>query len=223
MTELTNPVGLADFNAILFENRQIYLSEETKERIQQSFVFLRDFAKDKIIYGVNTGFGPMAQYRINEADQVQLQYNLIRSHATGMGEKLSATEAKASLLARIQTLSLGHSGVHLSVVELMVEFLNRDIIPVIYRHGGVGASGDLVQLSHLALNVIGEGNVIYEGTEQPAAAVFAKEGLTPISIHLREGLALINGTSVMTGIGMVNALLAKRLFNWSIICSGMMN
>lgn len=223
MIELTNPVGLADFNAILFENRQISLSDETRERIDQSFVFLCDFAKDKIIYGVNTGFGPMAQYRINESDQVQLQYNLIRSHATGMGEKLSETEAKAALLARIQTLSLGHSGIHLSVVELMVEFLNRNIIPVIYRHGGVGASGDLVQLAHLALNLIGEGNVIYQGTEQPAAEVLRKEGLTPISIHLREGLALINGTSVMTGIGMVNALLSKRLFSWSIICSGMMN
>lgn len=223
MIELTNPVGLAEFNAILFENRQISLSDETKEKIRQSFVFLRDFAKDKIIYGVNTGFGPMAQYRINESDQIQLQYNLIRSHATGMGEKLSETEAKAALLARIQTLSLGRSGVHPSVVELMVEFLNRNITPVIYRHGGVGASGDLVQLAHLALNLIGEGKVIYQGTEQDTAEVLAKEGLSPIAIHLREGLALINGTSVMTGIGIVNALLATRLFNWSIICSGMMN
>ncbi len=223
MIELTNPVGLAEFNAILFESRQISLSDETKEKIRQSFVFLRDFAKDKIIYGVNTGFGPMAQYRINESDQVQLQYNLIRSHATGMGEKLSETEAKAALLARIQTLSLGRSGVHPSVVDLMVEFLNRNIVPVIYRHGGVGASGDLVQLAHLALSLIGEGTVFYQGAEQPTAEVLAKEGLTPIAIHLREGLALINGTSVMTGIGMVNALLSKRLFNWSIICSGMMN
>lgn len=223
MIELTNPIGLKDFYAILFENRKIHLSDETKERINNSFIFLRDFAKDKIIYGVNTGFGPMAQYRINESDQIQLQYNLIRSHATGMGDKLSPTEAKAALLARIQTLSLGYSGVHPYAVELMVEFLNRDIIPVIYRHGGVGASGDLVQLAHLALNLIGEGTVIYQGVEQPTAEVLTKEGLKPMDIYLREGLALINGTSVMTGIGMVNAILSKRLFQWSLLCSGMMN
>src|SRR5690554_6208358 len=223
MIELTNPVGLAEYNAILFENRQLSLSDETKDKINESFVFLRDFAKDKIIYGVNTGFGPMAQYRIHESDQVQLQYNLIRSHATGMGEKLSETEAKAALLARIQTLALGRSGVHPYVVELMVELLNRNIIPVIYRHGGVGASGDLVQLAHLALSLIGEGTVFYQGNEHPTAEVLEKEGLAPLEIHLREGLALINGTSVMTGIGMVNAILAKRLLLWSVICSGMMN
>lgn len=223
MIELTNPVGLNDFYAILFGNRKVSLSEETKTKINTSFVFLRDFAKDKIIYGVNTGFGPMAQYRINESDQIQLQYNLIRSHATGMGSKLSVVESKAALLARIQTLSLGYSGIHPYVVELMVEFLNRDIIPVIYRHGGVGASGDLVQLAHLALSLIGEGTVYYEGAEEDTGKVLVKEGLKPIAIHLREGLALINGTSVMTGIGMVNAILAKRLFEWSIICSGMMN
>lgn len=223
MIELTTPVGLNDFYTVLFGDRKVSLSDETKAKINQSFAFLHDFAKDKIIYGVNTGFGPMAQYRINESDQIQLQYNLIRSHATGMGEKLSITEAKAALLARIQTLSLGYSGVHPYAVELMVEFLNRDIIPVIYRHGGVGASGDLVQLAHLALSLIGEGTVFYKGSERPTGDVLAEEGLKPMEIHLREGLALINGTSVMTGIGMVNAILAERLFQWSIICSGMMN
>lgn len=223
MIELTNPVSLQDFHAVLFENHKISLSKETVEKANQSYLFLKEFAKDKIIYGVNTGFGPMAQYRINESDQIQLQYNLIRSHAAGMGGRLSEIDAKAALMARLHTLSLGYSGIHPSVLQLMTEFLNRDILPVIYEHGGVGASGDLVQLAHLALNLIGEGNVIYGGREQSSADILAKEKLQPITMHLREGLALINGTSVMTGIGIVNAIYAKRLLNWSIMCSSLMN
>ncbi|WP_257668481.1 HAL/PAL/TAL family ammonia-lyase [Parapedobacter tibetensis] len=223
MIELTNPIALADFYSVLFENKKILLSKSTSDKINQSHVFLKDFAKDKIIYGVNTGFGPMAQYRIDEADQIQLQYNLIRSHATGMGDILDPIYAKSALLARLHTLSLGYSGIHPSVVELMKELLNRGVLPVIYQHGGVGASGDLVQLAHLALNMIGEGNVIYQGKETSAAEALAQEGLQPMEIHIREGLALINGTSVMTGIGIVNAIYAKRLLNWSILCSSLMN
>ncbi len=223
MIELTNPIALADFYSVLFENRKVSLAKDTSDNINQSYLFLKNFAKDKIIYGVNTGFGPMAQYRIAEADQIQLQYNLIRSHATGMGGILDPIYAKSALLARLQTLSLGYSGVHPNVLALMTEMLNRDILPVIYQHGGVGASGDLVQLAHLALNMIGEGDVIYKGNIVPAADALAEEGLKPMEIHIREGLALINGTSVMTGIGIVNAIYAKRLVNWSITCSALIN
>ncbi len=223
MTALTNPIALADFHAVLFEGREVRLPSTVSDNIAQSHDFLKAFAKDKIIYGVNTGFGPMAQYRIDEANQVQLQYNLIRSHATGMGETLGPIYAKSVLLARLHTLSLGYSGVHPNVTALMQEMLNRDILPVIYNHGGVGASGDLVQLAHLALNMIGEGNVIYQGTLTSAAEALAQEGLKPMQVHIREGLALINGTSVMTGIGIVNAIYAKRLLKWAIACSAWMN
>jgi len=223
MIELTNPITLEDFYQVLFEGQKISLPQHVSDKVSQSHHFLKQFAKDKIIYGVNTGFGPMAQYRINEDDQIQLQYNLIRSHAAGMGDILGPVYAKSALLARLHTLSLGYSGIHPSVVALMQEFLNRDILPVIYQHGGVGASGDLVQLAHLALNLIGEGNVIYHGKEIPAATVLAAEGLQPMRMYIREGLALINGTSVMTGIGIVNAIYGKRLLNWSIACSAVMN
>lgn len=223
MIELTNPIALAEFYAVLFDDQQVDLPNSVSDKIKQSHDFLLRFAKDKIIYGVNTGFGPMAQYRIDEADQVQLQYNLIRSHAAGMGEILPPMYAKSVLLARIQTLSLGFSGVHPSVIELMKAMLNSDILPVIYQHGGVGASGDLVQLAHLALNMIGEGTVFYKGKQTPAASALAAEGLEPMQIHIREGLALINGTSVMTGIGMVNAIHADRLLHWSIACSALIN
>lgn len=223
MIELTNPIALADFYAVLFDNETIKLAGSTSDIVNQSHLFLRDFAKDKIIYGVNTGFGPMAQYRIAEADQTQLQYNLIRSHAAGMGDIMDPIYAKSILLARLQTLSLGFSGVHPSVVELMQEMLNRNILPVIYQHGGVGASGDLVQLAHLALNMIGEGEVLYRGRQVPASQAFANERLRPMQVHIREGLALLNGTSAMTGIGIVNVIYGKRLLDWSVACSAMMN
>src|SRR5690606_5185989 len=119
-------------------------------------------------------------------------------HASGTGNPIPPIYVKAAMLARLNTLSLGNSGVHPSVIELMAALINKGITPVIYEHGGVGASGDLVQLSHLALTLIGEGEVIYKGDRASTQEVFKKEGLQPITIALREGLALINGTSVMT-------------------------
>ncbi len=223
MIDISGFISSNDFKSIVTENEKINLSKETMERIEGSFRFLQDFAKSKIIYGVNTGFGPMAQYRISEEDQHQLQYNLIRSHSAGMGEVLSPMYARAVVLARIQTLSLGNSGVHISVVNLMKEFINREIYPIIYKHGGVGASGDLVQLAHLALGLIGEGELWYKGERKPAKKVFEKENLKPIEIHLREGLALINGTSVMTGVGIINILYAKKLLYWSLLTSSLIN
>lgn len=117
---------------------------------------------------VSIGFGPMAQFKINDDDTHQLQYNLIRSHSSGIGNPLPEDEVKAAMLARLNTLSLGNSGVHVSVVNLLKELINRNITPLIFEHGGVGASGDLVQLAHLALVLIGEGEVfIKEKEDQP--------------------------------------------------------
>jgi len=223
MIQLDGSVTLKDFQDILFDGKKISLSGSLLQRVDESFKFLSHFTENKIIYGVNTGFGPMAQYKIDEEDKICLQYNLIRSHAAGMGEELSPLYVKSGMLARMNTLSLGHSGIHVSAVELMKEMINREIFPVIYSHGGVGASGDLVQLAHLALALIGEGEVHYIGEKKNANEVFEKEGLTPLKIHLREGLALMNGTSIMSGIGIVNLIYAERLFQWSINCSGLIN
>jgi histidine ammonia-lyase len=212
-------IDLDSFYAILFKNNKVRLSESTKKRVENSFLFLKEFSKNKILYGVNTGFGPMAQYRINDKDRIQLQYNLIRSHASGTGTPLDASVVKSAMIARLNTLCLGNSGVHPSVVLLMTELINRDIIPLIYSHGGVGASGDLVQLAHLALVLIGEGEVFYKGKLQETNTVFEKENLSPIKVELREGLALMNGTSVMTGVGIVNIIYAKRLLKHVTDCS----
>ena len=216
MNTIKEYLSIKEFESIIFENNKIAISEVVLNRVNESFNFLKNFSKNKVIYGVNTGFGPMAQYRIKDEDRLQLQYNLIRSHSSGTGKPLNAICVKAAILARLNTLSLGNSGVHPSVIHLMKEFINRDITPLIFEHGGVGASGDLVQLSHLALVLIGEGEVFYKGERRPTQEVFELENLKPIKVEIREGLALINGTSVMTGIGVVNVHYANKLLDWSL-------
>ncbi|WP_292010160.1 aromatic amino acid ammonia-lyase [Chryseobacterium sp.] len=207
---------LRDFQKIIIENEKIELDEVLLDRVNTSFQFLKEFSKNKVIYGVNTGFGPMAQFKISDEDTHQLQYNLIRSHSSGIGNLLPKEEVKAAMLARLNTLSLGNSGVNDSVIHLLKELINRDIIPLIFEHGGVGASGDLVQLAHLALVLIGEGEVFYKGERRAAKDVFGIEGLEPIKVEIREGLALMNGTSVMSGIGIVNAYKASQLTEISV-------
>ena len=216
MNTINEYLSLKEFQAIIFGDKPIAISEVVLNRINESFDFLKIFSENKIIYGVNTGFGPMAQYRIKDENRIQLQYNLIRSHASGSGKPLNALCVKASILARLNTLSIGNSGVHPSLIQLMKELINKDITPLIFEHGGVGASGDLVQLAHLALVLIGEGEVFYKGERRPTQEVFELENLKPIQVEIREGLALINGTSVMTGIGVVNVHYADKLLDWSL-------
>lgn len=223
MKVIKDYLSFYDFSTIIENNDKIDLDQFLLNRVQTSFDFLTNFSSNKVIYGVNTGFGPMAQYRIQEKDQKQLQYNLIRSHASGAGLPLSPVHVKAAILARLNTLALGKSGVNTSVVLLMKELINRNITPLIFAHGGVGASGDLVQLAHLALVLIGEGEVFYKGERRVTKEVFELEGLNPIEIKIREGLALMNGTSVMTGIGFVNVMEAKKLIDWSLKASSLIN
>lgn len=223
MPEIKGKLGIDEFYSVIFKNEPLSIDQTVFDTLQQSFDFLKEFSKNKVIYGVNTGFGPMAQYKIRDSERIQLQYNLIRSHASGTGNPISPKYVKAAMLARLNTLSLGHSGVHKSVIEVMTTLINKDIIPLIYEHGGVGASGDLVQLAHLALVLIGEGEVFYKGKRTSTKTVFKKEGITPISVEIREGLALINGTSVMTGIGVVNTIYTRRLLEWMIACSSAIN
>lgn len=223
MVTLNGTLGIDDFKHVLFEKQSIQIDNNVLKTVEKSFEFLKTFSEHKIIYGVNTGFGPMAQYKIDDSERQQLQYNLIRSHASGTGNPIPPLYVKAAMLARLNTLCLGNSGVHVSVVKLMAQLINKDITPVIYEHGGVGASGDLVQLAHLALVLIGEGEVMYNGEKHTTTDVFKIENLQPISIHLREGLALMNGTSVMTGVGIVNTIYTHQLLNWSITASSAIN
>jgi histidine ammonia-lyase len=216
-------LNLINFSDIVFKEDQIKLDPAAIEKVDASFQFLKLFSTGKLIYGINTGFGPMAQYKISDENRLQLQYNLIRSHSSGMGAKMSPLLGKAILVARLNSLMQAHSGIHKSLVELLAAMINKNIIPCIFEHGGVGASGDLVQLAHVALNVIGEGKVWYESSWQDTADVFRKTGLKPLEVHIREGLSMINGTSAMTGIGLVNLIYAKKALAWSVMLSSMTN
>jgi len=223
MITINQTLRIEDVENILFGNNTISLSKETKSRIEDCFLFLKQFAFDKIIYGINTGFGPMAQYRVDDKSLTGLQYNLIRSHSTGAGNPLPDLYVKAAMLARLGTFIQSKSGVHIDLVNLLVEFINRGIYPYVPEHGGVGASGDLVQLAHIALALIGEGEVHYKGEWLNTKKAIEKEQLTPFTIHIREGLAITNGTSVMTGIGLINLIYAQRLLDCAILASVIMN
>ncbi len=216
-------LSLINFSDIVFKADQIALNPGAVEKVDASFQFLKHFSTGKLIYGINTGFGPMAQYKISDENRLQLQYNLIRSHSSGMGNTMSPLLGRAILVARLNSLMQAHSGIHVSLVELLAAFINHNIVPRIYEHGGVGASGDLVQLAHLGLNLIGEGKVWYESGWQDTAVVLKKAGLKPLEVQIREGLSVINGTSAMTGIGLVNIFLAKKLLAWSVMFSSMTN
>ncbi len=216
-------LSLADFSEVVFKKKEIGLNDAAVDKVAINYEFLQEFSRNKLIYGINTGFGPMAQYRVSEENLLQLQYNLIRSHASGGGKLLPPVLVKALMIARLNSLMQAYSGVHTEVVALLKEMINKDITPCIYEHGGVGASGDLVQLAHLALVLIGEGEVIHEHKVCPTAKIFNKAGIKPMSIHTREGLAVLNGTSAMTGIGMVNIIQAQKLLGWSVLLSAMTN
>jgi len=207
----------------LLAGEKLSLSDELMKQIQDCHDFLAEFSKEKIIYGINTGFGPMAQWRVDDRYLEDLQYNIIRSHSTGAGTPLADEYVKAAMVARLGSFIQCRSGVHPEIVKLLQELINRDIIPFIPEHGSVGASGDLVQLAHIALCLIGEGRVHYKGEWRPSADVLAECGLQPLSIHVREGLSATNGTSVMTGIAAVNQLHAENLCRLATIASVWMN
>src|SRR6201994_93986 len=165
-------LSLNDFSELIFKHQEVALDKAALNKVNASFEFLKKFSSNKLIYGINTGFGPMAQYKVNEENILQLQYNLIRSHSSGSGKLMPAQLAKALMVARLNSFMQAYSGVHTETVELLRDMINHDICPCIYEHGGVGASGDLVQLAHLGLVLIGEGDVLYEDKVYPTIEIF---------------------------------------------------
>lgn len=188
---------------ILQAKQPLALSQEATERI----VHCRSYLDQKLqqhtspIYGINTGFGYLQNIKVAANELSQLQYNLLLSHACGVGEEVSQRIVQLMLLLKIQSLSYGHSGVQLATVERLIEMYNQHIYPVIYRQGSLGASGDLAPLAHLALPLIGEGEVYFKGKKVASADWLRAEGLSPIQLQSKEGLALINGTQFMSAYG----------------------
>ncbi len=216
-------ISLEEARRVVFGGEKLVIDPKAIEEVQRCYDFLERFHKNKVIYGINTGFGPMAQWRVDDQYLKDLQYNIIRSHSTGAGKPLGKASVKAAMVARVGTFLQARSGIHPDVVRLLVEFINRDIIPFIPRHGSVGASGDLVQLAHIALALIGEGEVLYKGEWRSSADVLKECGLEPMQIHIREGLSATNGTSVMTGVSIVNQFQADILLDWATLAAVWMN
>jgi len=223
MIKITDSINIREFERIVLDFEEVELSADTIKRIDDSFKFLEDFSKNKVIYGVNTGFGPMAQYRLKETLLSDLQYNIIRSHSSGMGKAFEPDMARAVVLSRLMSFCQARSAISTDLASLLIQLLNKKVAPCFFEHGGVGASGDLVQLAHLALSVIGEGEVLYDGERHDTASIFKKLNITPLKVRGREGIALLNGTSAMTGVGMLNLIYAKKLLEFSLLFSCMAN
>jgi histidine ammonia-lyase len=191
---------------------QIQIAPAARARVARAREFVdRQFASGDAIYGVTTGFGRLANISVDPVDAIELQLNLVRSHAAGTGEPLATRLVRAAGVLRANSLSAGHSGVKLETLDLIVAMLNRSITPVVPSQGSVGASGDLAPLAHMTLVLIGEGEAVFKGERLPGAVALERAGLKPIELGAKEGLALINGTQVMTGISALGVLRAERL------------
>jgi histidine ammonia-lyase len=201
---------------------QITIGEQARARVEKARKFVDDrFADGHMIYGVTTGFGRLANVQIDPKDAAQLQLNLVRSHAAGTGAPLDAKLVRAASALRANSLAAGHSGVKLDTLELIVELLNRGVTPYVPSQGSVGASGDLAPLAHMSLTLIGEGDAILDGERMPSLQALSRVGLKPVKLGPKEGLALINGTQVMTGIASLGILRAERLANAADVIAAM--
>ena len=169
----------------------------------------------EIFYGINTGFGYLQNVKIDVAQLEELQSNLIKSHACGLGEAVPQDIIKLMMMLKIKSLSYGNSGVQIDTVKRLTDMYNNDVLPVIFTQGSLGASGDLAPLSHLSLPLLGLGEVYHEGSRIPAREAMQKFNWQPIQLQSKEGLALINGTQFMSAYGMHNLIQADRLLKWA--------
>lgn len=190
----------------------VQIAPAARERVALAREFVESrFAEGEPIYGVTTGFGRLANIPVDPADAVALQLNLVRSHAAGTGAPLDIPLVRAASVLRANSLSAGHSGIKPETLDLIVAMLDRGVTPVVPCQGSVGASGDLAPLAHMTLTLIGEGEAFYRGERLPSAVALGRAGLKPIALGAKEGLALVNGTQVMTGIAALGLLRAERL------------
>ncbi|WP_102263086.1 histidine ammonia-lyase [Mesobacillus jeotgali] len=207
---------LEQIRQICYLDEAVSISPDSMKRVAESREAVEKIVADKrTIYGINTGFGKFSDVIINEQDVNALQLNLIRSHACGVGEPFPEVVSRAMVLLRLNALIKGFSGIRPIIAERLKELLNLQIHPVVPQQGSLGASGDLAPLSHLALVLLGEGKVFYEGKVCTTEEAYSKEGLEPIVLQAKEGLALINGTQAMTAMGVVNWIEANDLANQS--------
>src|SRR6266446_2056245 len=205
-------LALTDIATVALAGEAVKISSLAQPRIVASRKVVEEIiARDAVVYGVTTGFGKLSDVRIPREALSELQLNLVRSHACGIGEPLSEPEVRAMMLLRANVLALGFSGIRGEVIKLLCDMLNRRVHPVVPEKGSVGASGDLAPLAHLALSVIGEGEVFFEGQRMATAEALRRAKLKAIELEAKEGLALLNGTQAMHAVGGLALLRAQRL------------
>lgn len=211
--ELTGePLSLGQIAAVAIGRAPVSVGSSAHERVTASRRVIDEITKgETVVYGVNTGFGKLSEVHIARSDLRQLQLNLVRSHACGVGAPLAESEVRAIMLLRANVLTLGFSGIRVEVIQLLAEMLNRGVHPMIPEKGSVGASGDLAPLAHLSLVLLGEGEAYYQGGLMSAAAALSRACLSPVVLEAKEGLALLNGTQAMHAVGGLALLRAKRL------------
>ncbi|MFL6598305.1 MAG: histidine ammonia-lyase [Chthoniobacterales bacterium] len=203
---------LEEIAAVAVRDEHVGISPSARLRTAASRKVIEQIVtRDTVVYGVNTGFGKLSDVRVPHDELRQLQLNLVRSHACGIGQPLSEPEVRAMMLLRANVLTLGFSGIRCDVIDLLCEMLNRRVHPVVPEKGSVGASGDLAPLAHLTLSVIGEGEVFFEGQRMATGEALPRAKLKALELEAKEGLALLNGTQAMHAVGGLALLRAQRL------------
>jgi len=208
-----NSLTIDSIHSIVFDNTAVKLEPSARKTMKRARELVEQWIKeDAVVYGVTTGFGEFSNVKISNTDSSQLQHNLIMSHAVGCGEPLPGHIVKTMMVLRVNALAKGHSGIRLETVERLLFFINNNIIPFVPSQGSVGSSGDLVQLAHLVLPLIGMGEILGKnGTHIPASKLLKKYSLQPLQLRAKEGLALINGTQMMTSFAAYICYRAIRL------------
>lgn len=208
---------LESLKAIVQEKKEVALSSQSKNSIQDCFDFLHQklAQSEAPYYGINTGFGSLCDIKIDSEQLEELQANLVTSHACGMGEEVPTEILRLMVFLKVKSLSLGHSAVSLPLVERLLQLYNTEIWPVVYQQGSLGASGDLAPLAHLGLPLLGKGWVNYKGKRQATAVVLQQLGWEPLRLKAKEGIAILNGTQFSTAYGVWSVLKAQRLSKWA--------
>ena len=216
-------LGMDKLQKIKSHNFNLVLSDETSAQINHCRRYLDEKMRqsDTLYYGINTGFGYLQNVAIDKTQIADLQYNLLKSHACGLGDEVPTDIVKWMLFLKIQSLSYGHSGVQEQTVQRLIDFYNNDITPVIYTLGSLGASGDLSPLAHLSLPLIGLGEVYWQGKKYASKEVLEKFGWQPISLQSKEGIALINGTQFMAAYGIYGLLKSEKLLKMADLIAAM--
>ena len=217
-----NDLSFDDLRNVIDEERPVAVSKDAAQKVKASRAVVDKLVEEnRLAYAITTGVGQLSDVRIDPAQNRQLQINLVRSHASGVGEPLSEQETRAMILLRANSLAKGHSGVRLEVINMLCELLNRGVHPVIPSQGSVGASGDLAPLAHLAITLIGEGEAVFKGKRLKGAEALSRAGLKPLALEAKEAISLINGTQAMLAVGTVALMTAETLAMTADVISAM--